>query len=37
MIIKTKHMFLSIVSEVGSVKAQLYSGKGGGEQLLICI
>ncbi len=24
-------------SEVGAVKAQLYSGKGGGEQQLICI
>ncbi len=37
MILKTKQMFFSRVSEVWAVKAQLYSGKGGGEQQLIFI
>ncbi len=37
MIIKTKQMFFSRVFEVRAVKAQPYSGKGGGEQQLICI
>ncbi len=37
MIIKTKHMFFSRVYGEQAVKAQLYSGKGGGEQQLICI
>ncbi len=39
MIIKTKQMFFSRVSEVLAVKAQPYSGKegGGGKQQLICI
>ncbi len=37
MIIKTKQMFFGRVSEVPAVKAQPCSGKGGGEQQLICI
>ncbi len=37
MIIKTKQMFFVRVSEVWAVKAQPFSGKGGGEQQLICI
>ncbi len=37
MIIKTKQMFLIELSEVRGVKAQPYSGKGDGEQQLICI
>ncbi len=36
MIIKTKQMFFGRVSKVRT-KAQPYSGKGGGEQQLICI
>ncbi len=34
MVIKTKQMFFSRVSEERAVKAQPYSGKGGGEQPL---
>jgi len=35
MIIKTKQMFFSRVSEERAVKSQPYPGKGGGEQQLM--